>query len=399
MKMEDFEKRGDSMSNLYLYAHGGSGNHGCEAIVRSTLDLLKEAPFERKILISSRPHEDIKYGINELCEIEKDIMPYSKFSIDFVKAYLQLKLKNNYIPLDKLDYKKTLDHVKRGDVALSIGGDNYCYADVEKYIMLHEMFLERGARTILWGCSVEPEVIKRKKVAEDLSKYSYIFARESISYEALKKVNKKVSLISDPAFTLECKVPNLPQNFKVGNMVGINISPMIIENENISGITMESYRKLMDYIINETNMGIALIPHVVWNNNDDRKPLMQLYREYENTGRIIFFEDHNCMELKGIISKCRFFVGARTHSTIAAYSMEIPTLVVGYSVKARGIARDLFGDEEGYVLSVQKLEKDNLINAFKNIMIKENEIRKKLKRDEYKRQICDELERGMICYQ
>lgn len=100
------------MSNLYLYAHGGSENHGCEAIVRSTLDLLKEAPFEKKILISSRPHEDIKYGINELCEIENDIMPYSKISIDFLKAYLQLKLNNNYIPLDKLDYKKTFEHVQ-----------------------------------------------------------------------------------------------------------------------------------------------------------------------------------------------------------------------------------------------------------------------------------------------
>ena len=98
---------------------------------------------------------------------------------------MQLKLKNNYITLDKLDYKKTFDHIQSGDIALSIGGDNYCYADIEKYIMLHEMLLERGAKTILWGCSVEPEVIKRKKVAEDLSKYSYIFARESISYEAL----------------------------------------------------------------------------------------------------------------------------------------------------------------------------------------------------------------------
>ena len=102
------------------------------------------------------------------------------------------------------------------------------------------------------------------------------------------------------------------------------------------------------------------------------------------------------MELKGIISKCRFFVGARTHSTIAAYSMGIPTLVVGYSVKARGIARDLFGGEEGYVLPVQKLTRDKLISAFKNIMIKEKEIQKKLKKDNYKQQIYTELKRGMI---
>ena len=76
--------------------------------------------------------------------------------------------------------------------------------------------------------------------------------------------------------------------------------------------------------------------------------------------------------------------------------MGIPTLVVGYSVKARGIARDLFGGEEGYVLPVQKLTRDKLISAFKNIMIKEKEIQKKLKKDNYKQQIYTELKRGMI---
>lgn len=52
------------------------------------------------------------------------------------------------------------------------------------------------------------------------------------------------------------------------------------------------------------------------------------------------------------------FIGARTHATIAAYSSLVPTLVVGYSVKARGIARDLFGTEKNYVLPVQLLRKE-----------------------------------------
>jgi hypothetical protein len=38
---------------------------------------------------------------------------------------------------------------------------------------------------------------------------------------------------------------------------------------------------------------------------------------------------------------------------------------VGYSVKARGIARDLFGTENDYVLPVQELEEpQQLTNAF-----------------------------------
>lgn len=380
---------------ILLYPHAGSRNHGCEALVRGTCKVLKTKK-EDTYLFSIGVEQDQNAGLDEVCNLKNQNQEIQRMSVGYLKAVVQNKILKDQEAYDRLSFKELFDLADKNTIALSIGGDNYCYADIEKYIMLHEMLLERGAKTILWGCSVEPEVIKRKKVAEDLSKYSYIFARESISYEALKKVNENTFLIPDPAFTLECKVPVLPQNFQVENMVGINISPMIIENESIPGITMESYRELIDYVINETNMGIALIPHVVWSDSDDRKPLMQLYKEYEKTGRVVFFEDHNCMELKGIISKCRFFVGARTHSTIAAYSMGIPTLVVGYSVKARGIARDLFGGEEGYVLPVQKLTRDKLISAFKNIMIKEKEIQKKLKKDNYKQQIYTELKRGMI---
>jgi polysaccharide pyruvyl transferase WcaK-like protein len=85
------------------------------------------------------------------------------------------------------------------------------------------------------------------------------------------------------------------------------------------------------------------------------------------------------MELKGFISRCRFFVGARTHATIAAYSTCVPTLVVGYSVKARGIAKDIFGSEENMVIPVQSLEhEDDLVNAFKYIQENEESIRKHL---------------------
>ena len=73
------------------------------------------------------------------------------------------------------------------------------------------------------------------------------------------------------------------------------------------------------------------------------------------------------------------FVGARTHATIAAYSSLVPTLVVGYSVKARGIARDLFGTEENYVVPVQSLQdKEDLVNSFRWLLSREREIRNHL---------------------
>lgn len=113
--------------------------------------------------------------------------------------------------------------------------------------------------------------------------------------------------------------------------------------------------------------------------NDDRKPLKELYDMFKDTNRVCLIEDHNCMELKGYISRCRFFVGARTHATIAAYSTCVPTLVVGYSVKAKGIAKDIFGTYDNYVLPVQSLKgKDDLIKSFKWLVENEYDIKNHL---------------------
>ena len=82
------------------------------------------------------------------------------------------------------------------------------------------------------------------------------------------------------------------------------------------------------------------------------------------------------MQLKYLISKCKMFIGARTHATIAAYSTCVPTLVVGYSVKAKGIAKDIFGTYENYVLPVQSLKKeDDLIKAYEWLSTNEKQIR------------------------
>lgn len=366
------------MSNIFLYAHGGSGNHGCEAIVRATTEILNG---HKVTLISSKPEEDKVYGIDTLCTIIKDRKDkLNKCSLDFFKAYSSLKLRNDFIPIEKLHYKEAFSYIKKGDIALSIGGDNYCYADVYKYKMFHEMAKERGAKTVLWGCSVEPDVLKDSDIANDIKNYDLITARETISYTALKQINTNTKLVSDPAFCLKKENVELPSEFIDGNTVGINISPMVLKNEAVSGITMSNYKNLIEYIIDNTNMSIALIPHVVWEDSDDRIPLMELYNEYANSGRVVMIEDCSCEKLKGYISHCRFFVGARTHATIAAYSSCVPTLVVGYSVKARGIARDLFGTEDGYVMPVQELNNyDSLKNAFEKVIDKESEINSVLK--------------------
>lgn len=349
---------------IALYGNGSSGNHGCEAIVRGTVELLGSGKNSFRIQ-SKNPQEDQFYGLEALAQV-CPAKSERKKDLRFLTAYAKLKLTGNYTDMDGLYYLPGIDGAAAvSDVALSVGGDNYCYGGTGIYAYLNQAYKKRGVKTVLWGCSVEPDVVAQKEVAEDLARYDLIVARESITYEAVKRVQKNTILAPDPAFFMEQKACSLDDRLRSGNVIGINISPMIISNEKASGMAYENYKQLIRYILSETNATIALVPHVVWSSNDDRTVLRQLYDDFDQDPRLVLVEDHTAPELKYIISQCSFFVGARTHATIAAYSSCVPTLVVGYSVKARGIARDLFGTEDGYVLSVQDMcQPQQLTEAF-----------------------------------
>ena len=366
------------MRKTYLYYHGGSANHGCEAIVRSTAKLLGGAIH----LATTGIESDRAYGLEKVVSLLEDTyVPAKKPSPKWLASALHHKLTHTDYLHVKYARNAFFSQIKQGDICLSIGGDNYCYAGQDILSYYNRAIHKKGAKTVLWGCSVEPELLHQPQIARDLGQYDLIVARETISYAALKQVNPRTILSPDPAFFLDREELPLPEGFLPGNTVGINVSPLIMKSEQQSGITLESYRQLMEYILQQTDMHIALIPHVVEPGNDDREPLRQLYDHFAATGRIVMIEDHNACRLKGYIARCRFFVGARTHSTIAAYSSGVPTLVVGYSVKARGIAKDLFGTEENYVLPVQAIRQaDTLTSAFRWLLENEHQVRDHLHR-------------------
>lgn len=362
------------MTQVNLYYHGGSKNHGCEAIIRSTNTILN-VPLN---LYSTSPKEDIFYGIDEVMNVKEDkIFEIYKPSLKYYISALNIKLFNSTVKNTLYRRPILLQNIQKNDIYMSVGGDNYCYAGIEQLSDINYIINKKGARSVLWGCSINPDVIN-KDVIDDLKRYSMIITRESITYQALKDkgIIENVYFYPDPAFQLDKQEIDLPENFKENETIGINLSPLICDYEENSGQTMKNYEALIKHIIETTNYQIALVPHVVKEDSDDRKPLKILYDKFKQTNRVILIDDANCMQLKYLISKCKMFIGARTHATIAAYSTYVPTLVVGYSVKAKGIAKDIFGTYENYVLPVQSLKKeDDLIKAYEWLSTNEKQIR------------------------
>ncbi len=367
------------MKKLLLYAHAGSRNHGCEAIVRSTLKILNLNNINIA-LATFRKQEDMDFLSPDF---KLNILEYKKYEglhpLRLIDAALR-KSRLNQNMLFSFSQKEIASAMDKNTLSLSIGGDNYCYGIPRWIYYTNRLAAQKGSKTVFWGCSVDPEVIN-KEMLEDLKMYSLIIARESITHKAfIENGLTNVVLLPDPAFTLDTKLSELPKGFVAGNTIGINVSPLIMRSERSEGIVFKSYTRLIQHIIDTTDSQIALIPHVLWDHDNDMVPLCRLYDMFKNTGRVILIGDtYNCMELKGFISQCKLFIGARTHATIAAYSTFVPTLVIGYSVKARGIAKDIFGSEDKYILPVQKLEQeDQLINAYNSLAAQEDEIRKHL---------------------
>ncbi|MBR7178115.1 MAG: polysaccharide pyruvyl transferase family protein [Oscillospiraceae bacterium] len=362
---------------MILYYNGPASNHGCEAIVRATCRLLGED----LTLASFSPELDRRWGVDSAVRILDDrAQALKKPSLGWLVYALHHKLTGSEELYTRLTHRRLFSRVKKGDICLSVGGDNYCYPRTEVLAHYNRAIHAKGGRTVLWGCSVEPELIKDPAIARDLAMYDGITARETISYEALKAVNPNTVLVSDPAFLLDRVDLPLPEGWVEGKMIGVNASPLILQSGD-GGLILNAYRALIEYILQNTDCSVALVPHVVLSDSDDREVLKMLLEEYRHTGRILLIGDHNCMELKGYIARCRFFIGARTHATIAAYSTCVPTLVAGYSVKSRGIARDIFGTEEGYVVPVQALETGSeLADAFAALWGREEEIRQHLQR-------------------
>lgn len=373
------------MMKYAFYSHGGSQNHGCEAIVRTLSSMIKkENPDAYIKLYSFKKAEDEKAGLSLVDETEEFDYSVSPKKISFSdRIKIALYSRQSQKKADEFFYSIPCRNpsLKDNDVYISVGGDNYCYGDGHVAGAMNKTLRKLGKKTVLWGCSIGEEDMTPDKI-EDLKGFDLVVARESYSYNALinNGINKNTVLYPDSAFLLPVD-DEMNRNFQVKeHTVGINISNFIYpKNCDETNPAKKAVFSLIRYILDKTDLNILLIPHVTRNNKCDCDTLGEIYETFKCDRISLVSGEYNATEYKSIISRCEMFIGARTHATIAAYSTCVPTLVIGYSIKSKGIAKDIFGKYEGYVVPKEELDdSERFIEIFKEFYSKNNEIRKHL---------------------
>ena len=95
--------------NILFYGNGSCGNHGCEAIVRGTVQLLGNASYT---VLSENISDDIRYGLGNISEIIP-AKEERRLDISFFKAYAKLKLTGNYTDMDGLYYMPVIQRLSK----------------------------------------------------------------------------------------------------------------------------------------------------------------------------------------------------------------------------------------------------------------------------------------------
>ena len=362
--------------NIMMFLHAGSLNRGCEAIVRSGADIIKEKVTDSKIYLGSFDPKTDSH-IPNLAEIfDARDNHIKKYSIDWIKSALKVKINSDESYAYQRIHSNIIKRINEMDICLSIGGDNYCYGEQPGWYEINKQIKKSGKKLVLWGASIGEEDMSKEKL-EDLKTFDLILARETLTYKMLlEKGLTNVKLCADGAFTMEKEELPLPNGWKDSNTIGLNFSPLVLNKNRGS---KEAIEKLIQYILDTTDMTICLTPHVTIDGNNDFEILNEYYEKFKFTNRVIILPDNlNAIQYKGYISRMRFFIGARTHATIAAYSNCVPTLVLGYSVKSRGIAKDIFGEEK-LVLGINDISDfKKLKTSLLEMINEEEELRNRL---------------------
>lgn len=367
-----------------FYSHGGCENHGCEAIVRTLSAMIKNAKPDSVIKLYTFDRKSDQCGdlpnIDETEEFNYSL-PVSK-TTPIQKMKISVLGKKSQKVSDEYFYSLSCKNpsLKENDIYISVGGDNYCYGDGHVAAAMNRELKRLGKKTVLWGCSISEENLSEDKI-KDLKTFDLIVARESLTYEALLKngIDKNTVLYPDSAFTLDVDESAADKsNIKKG-AIGINTSVMVESRTKSIDSFRKAFAELINRLLNETESDILLIPHVTVQRGD-LEPLAHLKDCFKDNDRVVLIPStFTAAQYKGIISRCDMFIGARTHATIAAYSTCVPTLVIGYSVKSKGIAKDLFGTYDGLVIPVEEIDfTEKLIEVYSDFAANKEDYRKRL---------------------
>lgn len=366
------------MSKILFVGHGTCRNRGCEAIIQCSSALIHQFLPDSSIrVISDTVEYDSSIVQNWPTPVEF-IPPLTRRTIYTALSSIKRRLGLSPGYPEGCYWQKNMhNYYSKADMVVAVGGDNftesYSMDSAVKNINYVKYAQYIGKTTVVWAASIGPfnDDALRDLATTVFRQADLITVRERWSLEYLRSldISDNVRLVADPAFHLKRRKTQrteslLPPPARI--TIGVGIAGLGAKFLSISKDSYEQiFSQFIDHVIDAYKATVRLIPHVMYDGNDDLAACQAVMNRVKRKDRIVLAGayDMQADELKEMIAQCDYFMGLRTHSTIAALSSYVPTIAIAYSKKAWGIFEDVCG-HTNYVVDGNSLTVEKLLNTF-----------------------------------
>ncbi|MCD7973944.1 MAG: polysaccharide pyruvyl transferase family protein [Candidatus Azobacteroides sp.] len=306
------------------------------------------------------------------------------YPVDFSSVKSVLKL---FATFSKT--KDTLSTFKKIDYVLNIGaGDSFSdiygikrfkdFNNQNKFAFIQHKPLLLLPQTI--GPFFDPHV--KNEAIKTINKANVVLARDKQSHDFLKNETKqsRIDEIIDVAFFMPYKKRNFSGEY---THVGLNVSALLwhggYTQNNQFGLK-SNYQKLIhsiiEYYLSLPHVKLHLIPHVLGSNysvENDYAVSYELIEKY-NTDQLVLSPLFLTPILaKNYIAGMDFFMGARMHAAIAAFSSGVPVYPMAYSRKFNGLFADTL--DYSYMGDMLVQSEESLLKEIKEAFEKRMELK------------------------
>ncbi len=371
------------MSKILFVGHATCKNRGCEAILRCSTNIISQyLPDVSFDIVANSETIQYDFNIARNWEVTPNFLPrpfHRTKHLILPALKSRLGLSRGY-PKDLYWQRNMHGYYFTADMVLAVGGDNFTesYGIETAVNCLRDVWYAQHIRkpTVIWAASIGPFNHEglRDLAINIFKRATLITVRERWSEQYLKSlgISENVRLVSDPAFLLGRKRTERTtwESIFISKVtLGVGVSAL---KSKFLGVSRATYEEIMaqfiDYVTHSCDATILLIPHVMYQGNDDLLACNAVMRKIKRKNRVILAGNYNMQadELKEAIAQCNYFIGCRTHSTIAALSSFVPTIAIAYSKKALGIFEQVYGHAD-YIVDGSSITLDKLIEAFEEV--------------------------------
>ena len=282
---------------------------------------------------------------------------------------------------------KSLELLENADIIVVCGGGFLGGKKLDSLMHIYQIYVDTLFKKPVYvmGNSIEPisNKVVKKYTEGVLKRVDYIFAREKITEEYLKKILpfNKFCRIPDMAFSLEDKEYEFDYMDKLKKendiIIGITVRNWNFPNVKDKNKAKENYLKAvadsMDFIIEKYNSVFVFVPQVIVEFGDDTETAKEIKKIMKNSNKfVIRNDDYSPYEIKAMASNCDYFIGTRMHSNIFATSMKIPTTAIAYEKKTNGIMETV--NMSDYVVEIDTITKEELVSTIEKMINNRKEI-------------------------